>query len=96
VAFILSCIVADEAEILSVAVLPAWRKYKIARALLALHLRHLAGRGVRKLFLEVDEGNAAARRLYTRAGFAQVGQRDGYYANATGKRSAALVMRREL
>jgi [ribosomal protein S18]-alanine N-acetyltransferase len=50
---------------------------------------------VRKVFLEVDEGNAPALRLYSRAGFEQVGRRPGYYANSEGSASA-LVLRRNL
>ena len=58
-----------EAEILSVAVAPARRGRGLARALLNLHLRRLAGLGARAVFLEVDEDNDAgaaalrARRL---------------------------------
>ena len=56
----------------------------------------LAGLGTRVVFLEVDEGNTAARRLYRRAGFGEVGRREGYYAAADGNRSTALVLRRDL
>jgi ribosomal-protein-alanine N-acetyltransferase len=44
----------------------------------------------------VDEGNAAARQLYRRAGFMEAGRREGYYAAADGKRATALVLRRDL
>ena len=92
VGFILSRMAAGEAEILSVAVEPAWRGRTIARPLLDLHLRRLAGLGVRSVFLEVDEHNVPACRLYRRAGFRDVGQRKGYYQG--GK--TALVLRRDL
>ncbi len=50
-----------------------WRRSQrgrgLARALLNLHLRRLAGLGVQAVFLEVDEDNEPARRLYRRAGF---------------------------
>jgi ribosomal-protein-alanine N-acetyltransferase len=55
----------------------------------------LAALGVRSVFLEVDEGNVSALRLYRRAGFTEVGRREGYYLNA-GKPAAALVLRRNL
>ena len=48
---------------------PAWRGRGLSRDLLLTHLGHLAGRGVRTVFLEVDENNVPARRLYERAGF---------------------------
>jgi [ribosomal protein S18]-alanine N-acetyltransferase len=92
--FILSRVAADEAEILSVAVAAAWRGKGLARRLLDLNLRRLAGRGARAVFLEVDEGNEPARRLYRRAGFREVGRREGYYAAAKG--STALILRRDL
>jgi ribosomal-protein-alanine N-acetyltransferase len=94
--FILSRIAGDEAEILSVAVASARRGRGIARALLHLHLRRLAGLGVRTVFLEVDEDNAPARRLYARAGYREVGQRPGYYQQPGGARATALVLRRDL
>ena len=94
VAFILSRRAADEAEILSVAVARAWRGRGLARRLLDLHLRRLAGFGLRAVFLEVDEDNMPARRLYARAGFREVGRRPGYYAQSGGK--GALVLRRDL
>jgi ribosomal-protein-alanine N-acetyltransferase len=92
VGFILSRRAGGEAEILSVAVAPAWRGRKLSRALLDLHLRRLAGLGARAVFLEVDKNNAPARALYRRAGFHEVGQRQGYYAGG----AAALVLRRDL
>ena len=48
------------------------------------------------IFLEVDEGNVAARGLYGKLGFSKVGERRAYYAAADGTRSTALVMRRDL
>jgi ribosomal-protein-alanine N-acetyltransferase len=96
VGFILSRTAADEAEILSVAVAPARRGKGLSRRLLDLHLRLLAGIGVRKVFLEVDEDNVPARRLYARAGFDEVGRREAYYQDATGRSAAALVLRRDL
>ena len=92
--FILSRRAADEAEILSVAVARSWRGHGLARRLLDLHLRRLAGLGLHAVFLEVDEDNTPARRLYARAGFREVGRRPGYYAQSGGK--GALVLRRDL
>jgi ribosomal-protein-alanine N-acetyltransferase len=94
--FILSRIAAGEAEILSVAVVSAWRGRGLARALLNLHLRRLAGLGASAVFLEVDEDNEPARRLYRRAGFREVGRRPGYYQKDSGAPATALVLRRDL
>ena len=90
--FILSRMAAGEAEILSIAIAPRQRGRGLARPLLDLHLRRLAGLGTRAVFLEVDEHNAPARALYRRAGFYDVGQRKSYYQ--TG--ASALVLRRDL
>jgi ribosomal-protein-alanine N-acetyltransferase len=94
VGFILSRVAAEEAEILSIAVTSSQRGSGLGRLLLDLHLRRLAGLGTRTVFLEVDEANIPARRLYRRAGFREVGRREGYYP--PGKGSAALVLRRDL
>jgi ribosomal-protein-alanine N-acetyltransferase len=96
IGFILSRRAADEAEILSVAVAQRWRGRGLARRLLDLHLRRLAGLGLRAVFLEVDEDNVPARRLYARAGFSEVGRRPGYYTGTAGKQASALVLRRDL
>lgn len=92
VGFILSRLAAGEAEILSVAVAPGWRGRGFARPLLDLHLRRLAGLGVRAVFLEVGETNTPAGRLYRRTGFYEVGRRKGYYDGGT----TALILRRDL
>jgi ribosomal-protein-alanine N-acetyltransferase len=90
--FVMSRMAADEAEILSIAIAPARRGRGLSRLLLDYHLRSLAGRGARAVFLEVDEHNAPARRLYEGTGFGEVGRREGYYAGG----AAALVLRRDL
>jgi ribosomal-protein-alanine N-acetyltransferase len=96
VGFILSRLAIDEAEILSVAIVPARRGRGLSRRLLDLHLRRLAGIGVHRVFLEVDEGNIPARRLYARAGFHDVGRREAYYSDQRDRSTAALVLRRDL
>jgi [ribosomal protein S18]-alanine N-acetyltransferase len=94
--FILSRFAAGEAEILSVAVGRRWRGHGLARRLLDLHLRRLAGLGVGAVFLEVEEDNVSACRLYDRAGFSEVGRRKGYYPRDSGAPVSALVLRRDL
>jgi ribosomal-protein-alanine N-acetyltransferase len=96
VGFIISRLAADEAEILSVAIAPAQRGRGHSRDLLANHLGHLAGRGIRRVFLEVEENNQPAVRLYQRAGFATVGRREQYYRDAHGAKLNALIMQRDL
>jgi ribosomal-protein-alanine N-acetyltransferase len=94
--FALSRLAADEAEILTIAVDRALRGHGVGRDLLREHLAQAAISGARAIFLEVDQGNAAARALYARFGFAKVGQREGYYRRPDGKPATALVMRKDL
>ncbi len=94
--FIMSRSAADEAEILSIAIAGNRRGKGLGRALLTLHLRRLAALGARTVFLEVDEHNASAIRLYSRAGFHEVGRRPNYYPKAGGKPASALILRRDL
>jgi [ribosomal protein S18]-alanine N-acetyltransferase len=96
IGFSVSRMAADEAEILSIAVAQSHRGRGLSSNLLLTHLGHLAGRGVRTVFLEVEENNQPARRLYERAGFALAGRRERYYRQAGGEPLNALLMRRDL
>lgn len=96
IGFAVSRMAADEAEILSIAVAASHRGRGLSNNLLLTHLGHLAGRGVRTVFLEVEENNQPARRLYQRAGFAVAGRRERYYRQANGEQLNAVLMRRDL
>ena len=96
VGFVMSRLAADQAEILSVAVNVSDRRRGIARKLVEVHLRRLVGYGASSLFLEVDERNLPARRLYAGFGFVQVGRRNSYYGDGGEEGGAALVLRRDL
>ncbi|MEL6549504.1 MAG: GNAT family N-acetyltransferase [Pseudomonadota bacterium] len=74
----------DEAELLLIAVLPEARRAGHGGALLAALERALVARGVKRLFLEVMEANAAAVAFYRRRGFKETGRRAGYYGRGTG------------
>jgi ribosomal-protein-alanine N-acetyltransferase len=69
----------DEAEILTFGVVPPCRNKGLGRALLQTAVEHLRASGARRLFLEVEDGNDAALRLYRRFGAEAVGRRQGYY-----------------
>jgi ribosomal-protein-alanine N-acetyltransferase len=96
IGFSVSRIAANEAEILSIAVAESHRGRGLSGNLLMTHLGHLAGRGVRTVFLEVEENNRPARRLYEHAGFTVVGRRERYYQQGGGEPLNALLMRRDL
>jgi ribosomal-protein-alanine N-acetyltransferase len=82
---------ADEAEIITLAVLPGTRRRGIGRALVSAAAAHAAASGATRLFLEVGEDNAPARALYAGAGFVPVGRRRGYYARAGGAVDALVL-----
>jgi ribosomal-protein-alanine N-acetyltransferase len=96
IGFAVSRMAADEAEILSIAVDARHRGRGLSRNLLLTHLGHLAGCGVRTVFLEVEENNRPARRLYDRAGFSVAGRRERYYKQPGGEQLNAILMRRDL
>lgn len=87
---------ADESELLTIGVAPAWRRHGLARELIAAVSEEARTRGARRIFLEVAEDNAPARALYAAEHFAPVGRRPGYYARAGAAAVDALTMRREL
>ena len=94
--FALSRLAADEAEILTVAIDPTLRRGGVGRDLLRAHLSQIVAADTKRVFLEVDAGNAAALALYTRFQFVRVGERKGYYRQPDGDVATALVMRRDL
>lgn len=66
---------AGEAEILTLAVDPGFRRQGVATGLLRVFLQSAPGR----VFLEVRRSNLAAQKLYERFGFVIAGVRVGYY-----------------
>ena len=86
---------ADEAELLTIAVAPADRRAGLGAALLGACEAGARLAGAARMFLEVAEGNAAARGLYARAGYRECGRRRGYYLHE-GTREDALVLEKPL
>ncbi len=84
--------VAGEAEILTLAVAPPFRRRGLGRALLDAAISAAARHGARVLFLEVAADNVAARALYAAAGFRPLGRRRHYYPDG----GDALTMARDL
>ena len=91
--FVLAREAAGEAEVLTIAVHPAWQGRGLGRLLMDALLRDLYARRATELFLEVDEGNRPALRLYEGLGFREVGKREAYYAGADGTPANAITMR---
>lgn len=82
-AILLARVVAGEAEILTLAVVPGLRRRGRGRALLEAALARARADGARRVFLEVSAANEAAAALYGAAGFREVGLRRRYYADGT-------------
>lgn len=89
--FILGRLTAGEAEILDLAVLPAFRRRGDATALAELLLDRFRVLGAQRVFLEVRESNRAAIAFYTKIGFLPAGSRPNYYRNPV---EAAVLMTR--
>jgi ribosomal-protein-alanine N-acetyltransferase len=94
--FALARVAADEAELMSLGVVPECQRRGIARRLVAACAERAAGAGAAALFLEVGEANRAARALYDGLGFHVIGRRHGYYRTPGNGSEDALVMRRDL
>lgn len=90
--FILIRVVVDEAEILTLAVRPSARRAGLGGHLAEAAVVRAAAMGAERMFLEVAEGNVAARALYARSGFVEMGRRRGYYSHADGRREDALTL----
>jgi [ribosomal protein S18]-alanine N-acetyltransferase len=91
--FILARHVVDEAEILNLAVLSAYRRRGQASSLLAAALAVFQDPGVLRIFLEVRESNSSAISFYKKHSFEVIGLRPGYYHDPD---EAALRMMRRL
>lgn len=94
--FVMGRVVAGEAEVLTIAVDPAAQGQGVGSRLLLRFLAELRARRATRVFLEVAESNAAARALYTRAGFTVTGRRRGYYHGPDGTAVDAVVMARDV
>ncbi len=90
--FVLARVAADEAEILTIAVLPEARRTGQGGRLLDAAVEATRQAGAAALFLEVASDNTAAIALYASRRFCPVGRRAHYY----GQDRDAVVLRRDL
>ena len=82
----------NEAEVLTLAVLPDARRRGRGLALLQAALATCRDRGVSDVFLEVAADNDAARALYQSLGMIESGRRRGYYGRSDGSSVDALIL----
>lgn len=81
VGMIVVWLIVDEVHIATLAVHPDYRRLKIGQRLLAFTLIDAYHSGATRSFLEVRRGNLAARSLYSRFGYVEVGVRKHYYVD---------------
>jgi [ribosomal protein S18]-alanine N-acetyltransferase len=91
--FLLGREVADEAEVLNLAVIPKYRRQGHGGALVEAALKGMRSRGVKNVYLEVRESNTGAITFYEKYGFAKTGRRKGYYRDPE---EAAVTMGKKL
>lgn len=84
--------VMDESDMMNIAVRCDHRRSGIAKQLVESLCDCLRCRGVRCLTLEVRASNEAAKALYRKLGFEQIGRRPNYYR---APKEDALILRKE-
>ena len=94
--FTLMLFVAEDAELLTVAVRPAARRRGVATQLMGDFFELARARKATNAFLEVAADNVPAQRLYARLGFLVSGTRRDYYKRPGNKRVAAHLLRRPI
>ena len=94
--FVLMRQAGDEAEVLTLAVLPEARRQGRASALMRAALETCRSRGVTQVFLEVAADNPGAQALYATLGMVEGGRRRAYYARPDGPPVDALILTLDL
>ena len=95
VGFSLFRTIADESELLLIAVLPDHHRRGVGRQLLFDFLDRARNDGVSRVHLEVRDGNPAVA-MYRTAGFSPVGRRRNYYHAPDGRRFDAITLSHQL
>ena len=93
VGFVLYSLAGDQCEILTICVLPEWRRKRLAVNLMQNVIKRAKNIGIKEIYLEVAESNEAARNLYADQGFRVFGKRDRYYRKKLGYVDALQLSR---
>lgn len=86
----------EQADIITIAVRPNWRRKNISRFMMEKVLSDCKQKEVKKIFLDVEEGNIPAIKLYESIGFKYISRRKLYYQQPNGTFTDALVMEKKL
>lgn len=92
IAFGVYSLVAGEANLLNLCVVPDVRTQGVGRFLLRHLMSSAASSGALEMFLEVRVSNASAVALYFSEGFNEIGVRKNYYPSPSGGREDAFLM----
>ncbi len=79
--FLIASIFENDCEILTLGTAPEHQQQRHASMLLANFIRHAQQQTINHFFLEVDEANHAAQKLYQKIGFSHISTRKNYYQN---------------
>ncbi|MBR5947899.1 MAG: ribosomal protein S18-alanine N-acetyltransferase [Clostridia bacterium] len=79
----------DESHMTNIAVIPEFRRTRVATRLILSLMRAAAKRGAKRMTLEVREFNFGAQALYASLDFVKVGIRKKYYSD-TGENAFIL------
>lgn len=91
VGYCVVAIAAGEAHLLNLSIAAGWQRRGLGSMLLGFVQRLVEERAAQRIFLEVRVSNAAARALYARAGFREIGTRRGYYPAGAGREDALVL-----
>jgi ribosomal-protein-alanine N-acetyltransferase len=91
VAYGVLTVAAGEAHLLNLSVSGAWQRRGIGSQMTRFLLQLARDYGAEKMFLEVRPSNAAARALYARSGFSEIGRRRDYYPATSGREDAVIM-----
>jgi ribosomal-protein-alanine N-acetyltransferase len=83
----------DDLHLLNVTVAPDHQGRGHGQGLLHAVLAHAQRLALQRVLLEVRRSNTRAQALYTRLGFAEIGQRKNYYPAAQGREDAVVMAR---
>lgn len=78
-------------EIVSIAVMPEFRRKGVGRRLMEEAMEYLKGKGARKAELMVRVGNVGAIKFYEGLGFEKVGVVPKYYGNEDGIKMVRML-----
>lgn len=80
-----------EAHLLNLSITADWQRRGLGREMLKFVVQLARDFVARKIYLEVRPSNIAGRRLYARAGFAEIATRRDYYPALRGREDAVIM-----